>query len=186
MLTFLLCVMLKAPKSLNRDEVGELTGSAKRKACSERRFKANKQCYGPMANSRLRLTMSAVAEILGTVIKETRGAAAAGHPLKTQTHTINKHQSGIWVRVHTDKHVNFTSIMRNFVQITKPTWTWINIIHAMTFTSWWFLKPLYSCYMFICTKFLVNECYSDNLTLNATLNLKTYCAGSSVGRNVMN
>lgn len=79
--------MLKAPKSLNREEVGELTGSAKRKACSEGRFKANKQCYGPMANSRLRLTMSAVAEILGTVVKETRGTAAAGHPLKTQTHT---------------------------------------------------------------------------------------------------
>lgn len=86
--------MLKAPKSLNREEVGELTGSAKKKkkekGHSERRGKANKPPHSPTANGRWQLTVSAVAESLGTVIKETRGAAAAGHPLKhTHTHAYS-------------------------------------------------------------------------------------------------
>lgn len=81
-LTFLLWEMLRAPKSLNSEDVGEFNGSVEE--CNELNFQYWKDERWILLDGApwLRLTMSAVAEVLGTVVEETGRAVAGSHSLR--------------------------------------------------------------------------------------------------------
>lgn len=91
MLTFLLWEMLRAPKSLNNDDVGELTGSVDDQHWTLVVLLFNIQWMrGDYCQN---VTMSAVAEVLGTIIEETGRAATGCHSLwraASKTNTLEK------------------------------------------------------------------------------------------------
>lgn len=85
MLTFLLWEILRAPKSLNSEDVGEFTGSVEEcKELSGGSFNIQWMSAEYCSTERCRtLTMSAVAEVLGTIVEQTGRAAAGSHSLNT-------------------------------------------------------------------------------------------------------
>lgn len=79
-LAFLLWEMLRAPKSLNSEDVGEFTGSVEDRTSSGR-----KQWCLQRFKVREKLTVSAVAEVLHSFIEKTGRATAGSHSLSGET-----------------------------------------------------------------------------------------------------
>lgn len=99
LLTFLLWEILRAPKSLNNDDVGEFTGSIYEEELFIFLKAVNlRGVIWTISNTWVlnsiwqeHLTMSAVTEIFGTIIKETGRTAAGSHPLKRATGASASH-----------------------------------------------------------------------------------------------
>lgn len=82
MLTFLLWEMLRAPKSLNSEDVGEFTGSVENHKCKDISCIQCMTTQSCITKYHMSLTMSAVTKVLGTIVEETGRAAAGSHSLK--------------------------------------------------------------------------------------------------------